>query len=283
MFGLSWWVWVIVVVVVLVVLYWLALQGMSKAFRFMIRRQFVDFLNAVNPDVEVVDVTEARLQFGIAGKTCEIEFEPVYKTVVDLQSDDEKALAYWRFVKQHDDQAEGGPSILSLEKVGERVMPWLAPDRELSPGSPRTPLGNTGLNVISVLDCGDRGLALNEEFLADLGTDGATVHAKAIENLEKLGPISEEAIAETVKGESGSVIGFDDRYNAVRILLVQQRLAEGESIAAMIPNRHILALLPLPSVEGGLDQLREASGLAEFEVDLLDRPIRVTRESLELL
>ncbi len=113
--------------------------------------------------------------------------------------------------------------------------------------------------------------------------EAATVHAKAIENLKKLGPISEEAIAKAVKGESGSVIGFDDRYNAVRILLVQLRLAEGEKIAVMIPNRHILDLLPLPSVEGGLDRSRDALGLAEFDVDLLDRPIGATRESWELL
>ena len=46
MFGLSWWVWVIVVVVGMVVLYWLALQGMSKAFPIDDSRRVYRFLES---------------------------------------------------------------------------------------------------------------------------------------------------------------------------------------------------------------------------------------------
>lgn len=81
-----------------------------------------------------------------------------------------------------------------------------------------------------------------------------------------------------LKQSAPQVVRTLDTYDAARLLLVQDHLMPGESVAAIIPDRDTLVLVPLPR-DDDWGPLRVLAGRPVRE-PLYDRPLRVTFEGV---
>src|SRR3954447_10396308 len=82
MFGIPWWAWV---VIGLFAAYRLGLLAMSKGFRLITRREFVQFVQDFDPGVEIIGVGERRLRVrsGEAPPVA-VELAPLYQDAAAL-------------------------------------------------------------------------------------------------------------------------------------------------------------------------------------------------------
>src|SRR5262249_51190113 len=73
-----------------------------------------------------------------------------------------------------------------------------------------------------------------------------------------------------------------DSFDAARLLLVPEHLEDGEAIAAVIPDRDTLALLPVPQ-DNDWSKIAELAKMP-LKPDhlLLNRPVKVTRAGFEV-
>ena len=78
------------------------------------------------------------------------------------------------------------------------------------------------------------------------------------------------------------MIKSGDTYDAARLLLVQQHLEPGEEIAALIPDRDTLALMPVPENEDW-SNLAELARTPGGDRILLQAPLRVTADRIEVV
>ena len=100
-----------------------------------------------------------------------------------------------------------------------------------------------------------------------------SLHALALENLGRtFGP---EPVRKTLSENSITMIKCLDSYDAARLLLLPGYLQPGEALAALVPDRDTLTILPLPG-GGNWAPLAELAKSAASDHLLLDRPLRVT-------
>jgi hypothetical protein len=171
----------------------------------------------------------------------------------------------------------------TLASSGERILlRLLSPaQRAAEPFAsfPGTPVGDTGLTAIYVLD-GESSVAyIAEPVRAKLGLDVTALHERAVENL--LAKLPEDAVRAALDGEKKmTLVKSMDTYDAARLLALPRRLREGEELAALVPDRDTLMLVAVPA-DGDWSSLRKlAKTVPADEPRLFDHPLRVSRDGI---
>lgn len=164
---------------------------------------------------------------------------------------------------------EGAQSLGKPDPANLR--PRLVPTAKLSSfpaGTPSTPIGETGLAAVYVIDSKHSVLYVDAALGALLGLDAAGLHQRSLDNLRASLP------AQAVRGAlAGNVQVFKlgDTYDAARLLLVPSLLGEGEEVAAGVPDRDTLLLAPVPKDWAALARANTPAGET-----LLLRPLRIS-------
>jgi hypothetical protein len=259
-----------------------------KAFRRGIRSQFIALLRERQPHIEVIEEREACLVLRVGPEQgAQANLANLYSAVAGLRPDTLEARrgVYDRHIKALVEAIETHARSLSLNTHGDFIMPRLVPQRFLTSVSddgdlPRTPLMELGLSVVYVIDAENSVAYITRANAEELGLDATALHTRAITNLQRLTP---STVAQGVL-EKQSLVMFKtgDTYDAARLLLIPAQLADGQELAAAIPDRDTLALAPVPR-NGDWATLRKLARTPAGEHLLLDRPVRVTRSGISLV
>ena len=282
MLGLPWWGWIVLAVVAVVVFGVRAARGWRASFR----RQFVEYLRREAPEFEVVAERDRELDIrGPGGSTGTLSLERVFSEGTDIPPEDVAAREelFSRFVKM----LREGKSVESLdpERDRARVRPRLVPAGYFADAVRRgakaepvsVPSGVPGLSIALVLDSETSVAYLTADMLGELGltTDEALALAKA--NLA--GSVDVAAIVRDVLEKNALVmVKSFDSYDAARVLLVPAALAEGQELAAVIPDRDTLGLTR-PPADGDWSKLRQLARTPAGDV-LWEEPLRVTADGI---
>jgi hypothetical protein len=273
--------WVLAAVVGVFVLLVLS----RRSFRTSARRRLVAALRAAG--VEVQDERPGRLLLRGPGGDGPLFLDRYYQAVANLGSGStdeqvDEVVAHW-VATILEVRATDAP--LTQAEDGARVLPRLVTPAffdELPPdaGVPHTPLGQTGLVVVYVLDLERSVSFLTAKHLGELGLDRAGAHALALGNLAGRTP-PDVLRGLTERTEGVTVLKTGDTYDAARLLLLPLHVPEGEARLVVVPDRDSLVVL----ADDGAEALRAAHELARLrggERPLFDRPLRVTREGVTL-
>jgi hypothetical protein len=276
--GIPWWGWLLAG---LILLFFVGRWAMSQGFRALIRREFSDFLKDVDPAAEVA-YSGGVAAVTSAGTTRRFELEPVYAIGREVPDSHQRMAAYWGYLNEFSGQPDRTWPVLSLERFGDRIVAGLQPAHEVPADAdvPHTPFGSTGLIAACFLDGKRTSVPLDGNRLRQLGLDTAGIHALAIKNLSRSFP--QDALDNVLKNGEASAIQAADGHNAARILVAQQSLPDGVSIAALIPDSQSLVLMPAPE-DGNWETLQQAATIPLGQgYPLLQRPVRLTRTGAEL-
>jgi uncharacterized protein YtpQ (UPF0354 family) len=278
--------WLLGLGLVLVALILLGIWARSS-WRRGVRRQVLDELREHHPEITLLKETEASLELRLAdGAPGTLILLNLYAGLAMGPRDPAvQQEAVRAFVGGALSSLQEANQPLSLAQHGERLMPRLADagfGREAAAkGKPlvERPASIPGLVVLYVLDSEQNVMFLGEERLTELGLDASALHERAMANLRR------KPIAEIVRGvvarKEVAMVKLGDTYDATRLLLVPETLADGEELVAVIPDRETLGLFPVPSAEAW-PQVRKLAGMPASPYRLLDRPLRVTRDGFAL-
>ena len=257
MLALTWWGWSGLVVFLVLILGVLA----RRAWRATARRELVDHLGRELPDLQITRVHASRLVFtvpGAVGGEGTFYLQRFYAALADCPADqtaeaEAARLDVFKSVAQTLREAANG---LALDPVRDRpkVLPRLLTDAALAAmrrhqgvaALPSWPSGVAGLSVVLVLDREASVAYLTDTHLRELALadDEALIVAKA--NLART--FARDTVRSAVADrKSINVVKSFDSFDAARLLLVPDYLEEGESIAAMIPDRDTLVLIAPPA------------------------------------
>lgn len=285
MFGLPRWSWILLLVIAI---FWI-MRSALKGFRRRTRREFIEVLKATDPTIEILDESEQQLVYRASGIDRGTVFlGKLYAAIASLKPSTPEARieVYRHFFTSAQGHPAVADQVLSLEKHGDCIMPRLVPSsffKEVPDGAqmPATPFGETGLSVVYVIDSEHSVLFLTSEHTAELALEPGALHELALRNLEKTFPAA--AVRSVVEKNTANTFKLMDSFDATRILLVPKHLQPGEWIAAAIPDRDTLFLAPLPA-DGdwsGMRKVARATGPTGYR--LLDRPLKVGHEGVEVL
>jgi hypothetical protein len=274
---MPWWGWVLSILGALVALVWLA----RRSFRSGVRREVLDELRQAYRDLEVLeDSDEHLLVKSAAVGEVRINLANLYFEAARAGSSPEARLAaIRRFLSGlHRQAAESGS--LSLDRHGDRLLPRLVPLGFIEQARlplPHRPLGSTGLTVAYVLDQPTSVAYLHRGQLKELGLDDDALHARALGNLARGFPahLPIEAL-----GGKAVQVRLGDSHDATRILLVPGTLAEGQALAALVPDSDTLLLMPVPP-DGDWKKLGRLSKSGNGKPVLPGKALRVTRAGVE--
>jgi hypothetical protein len=285
MFALAWYGWVGIGLVVVVLLLVLAV----RSYRAGVRRDFVAFLTEEYPDVEVIRSRFSAVDIRLGDAEGTLFLHKVYAGVADLAGKEDtpetRREVFRTFADEMLATMRESEEPLSLDRVRQRILVRLVPRNwpvRLPDGQaiPHRAVEGLGLRAVYVLDSPNSVRYLNDADLADLGLDLDGVHKLALGNLRAR--FSPDVVAGAVRGNSLVTVKALDSYDAARILLVPECLKDGEEIAALIPDRDTLTLVPVPA-DGNWRALRDLARVPASEHLLIDRPIRVTRTRFEVM
>jgi hypothetical protein len=144
---------------------------------------------------------------------------------------------------------------------------------------PRRALGDTGLWIVYVLDSEHAVEYVTRATAKKLSLDDDALHACALTNLSRKLPV--EAIRQLLAEGRKAFIQSEDTFDAARILVIPKYLAEGEEIAAAIPDRDALLIGPVPS-DGDWSIFSKLAQTPGSDSVLLDKPVRVTSAGIDL-
>jgi hypothetical protein len=260
MLGLPWWLWLAAAIAAFFVFGF----RRAKAWRASIRAEFIAYLRREAPELEVVAERDQELDIRRAdGGTGTLSLGRLYRegTYIPVGDTAGKEAFFARFVAM----LREGDKIASLDPEADRarVFPRLVPDafftgvpaRAAGRAPATLPSGVPGLSIALVLDSETSVAYLTDELLADLKLSPDEALSLAKENLRRSMDVG-AAVRRTVTEKSMNVLKGGDSYDAARILLVPESLAEGEEIAAAIPDRDTL-MLTLPPLDGDWSRLRK--------------------------
>jgi hypothetical protein len=291
MLGLPLWFWVLAGVVLLVVVvvrsFYARFRGMCRA----VRGELTEYLKAEYPEVQVVGEQQGNLVLRMAdGGERVFEMADVYTAVAQLPGMGQDPAARTRIYQQAAAALLPAPPASSRPLApathGSRIKPQLVRPETVTPSEPgpgvlQTPVPGLELVVVYVLDLPGDSRHLTEQDRAELGTEVAEIHRLALDNLRKDFP--RQMVTDAVAGESGTAIQFGDSFDATRLLLVPECLQTGEELAALVPHRDMLVLLPAAFLQDH-EKLREAVGLLDCDhPPLLGRPVHVTPDGFNLI
>jgi hypothetical protein len=277
--GLPWWAWLLAG---LILLFFVGRWAMSQGFRALIRREFSDFLKDVDPSAEVI-YARGEAAVTSAGTTRRFDLEPVYAIGREIPDPHHRMAQYWSCLNEFGSQPDRVWPLLTLERFGDRITAGLQPAEDVPPDAdvPHTPFGSTGLIATYFLDGKRNSLPLDGNRLRQLRHDTPGIHALAIRNLSRAFP--PDALDNVLKNGEASAIQAADGHNAARILVAQQALPDGVSIAALIPDSQSLVLMPVPE-DGNWETLQQAATIPLGRgYPLLQRPVRLTRDAAQLV
>ncbi len=147
-------------------------------------------------------------------------------------------------------------------------------------GFPHRPLGDTGLFVAYVVDGDDSVRYVMGPLVDEVGLGEEDLYELALTNLGKT--FDFDALRESVRKHSITAVKCLDTFDAARLLLVPRGLRPGEAVAALVPDRDTLTLLPVPH-DGNWLPLAELAKVPASDHLLLDRPLRVTHDGFEMM
>lgn len=279
--GLPWWAWILGIIVVGFYVFYRS----WKYYRTTVRNQFVAYLRAEHPELQVGEVLEDRLIVTTEeGGEGTLYLDRLYSESTDLDLEDEE-IAREYFSRFAGVISEGQEALaVDAEEDRERVLPRIVQEewpmeaaRQVgSDPIPSLPLGPSGLSVVFVLDSEQSVAYLQSEQLQDLGVSPEQALDLAKENLGK--SFRAEAIRTVMDESAMSVVKSEDTYDAARLLLIPGALAEGESLAALIPDRDTLVLAPVPG-DGDWSALRKLARNADGD-PLWTEPLLVTSQGV---
>ncbi len=172
---------------------------------------------------------------------------------------------------------------LTLAHDGARVMPRLIPVGYVPAAQVARAgkLGDTGLEIAYVLDAEGSVRYLSPADVRDLGLAPDALRALAMQNLGRTMPLAE--VRKLIATAGVNLVKKLDSFDAARLLLVQAALKPGESVAAVVPDRDTLVVVPAPP-DGDWTKLRAMAKIppADAAHPLLTRPLLVTRDKIEL-
>jgi hypothetical protein len=215
------------------------------------------------------------------GVATRIELPEVYRLTDGLTNAGAREAVYAKFAAIIADQVKD--QRVTLEKDGARLLPRLVPDAFFAtlPADtvlPHRAVGETGLAMVVVLDNPQSVAYVTDRQLAQLGLKEDALFARALDNLR---PKFDPAIVQGVlKDKQVVAIKMGDSFEAARLLLVPEALEDGQQIAAIVPDKDVLMLAPVP-VDGNWASLQGLARNASGQV-LLDRPLLVTKAGFEL-
>lgn len=277
---MPWWGWLLVAVVGLFLLARFALASWRKK----IRTEYVAYLREKFTDLEVVSAGEDRLRLKSSSfGEVDAYLHNLYHQAAQAGTTPEaRRPVFERFTGALQDHAKS-MEPLSLAADGDKILARLAPPPFMAGlpagvGLPQRPLGNTGLVVLYVVDRPNSVLYLTDKHLEELGLGAEAVHERALANLRRLFPA--DAIRKAAASAGMTMFKVGDGHDATRLLAVPEQLEEGEVLAAMIPDQDTLILGPPPK-DGSWAAYRKLC-VPGGGKPLLDRPLRVTREGVEL-
>jgi len=247
--SLPWWVWVLLIVVIACSLF----VGSWRHYRTNIRNKFLAYLAAEHPELQIGEVTsESVVITTVEGGEGTLFLDRLYSEAqpIELEDEDGYREVFARFAGTI---VEGQEALnVDAERDRDRVFPRIvrrdwALEAAKQVGSdpiPSLPLGPEGLDVVFVLDNEHSVAYLQSEQLTDLGISAEEALDLAKQNLGR--SFRPEAIRPVLDESAMSVVKSEDTYDAARLLLIPDALRDGESIAALIPDRDTLVLTPVP-------------------------------------
>jgi hypothetical protein len=285
MLGLPWWSWVLILIVAI----FLVMRSALKGFRRRTRQEFIKVLKEMEPTMEVLEESEGQVVYRSQGiDQGKVFLGKLYAAIASLKPDtlDARREVYRHFFKSVTAHPAVIDQVLSLEKHGDRIMPRLVPAsffNEVPERAqlPNRPFGQTGLSVVYVIDSEDSVLFLTGEHTAELGLDSTALDELALRNLETTFPAA--AVRSVIEKNTANTFKMMDSFDATRILLVPKHLQPGEEVVAVIPDRDTLFLAPVPQNGdwSGLKKLARVPSGTGYR--LLDRPLKVGDENVEIV
>lgn len=278
-----WGKWILLVLGGFVVLAWLSL----KSYRRSVRKRLVRYLQGTHPELEIVAEHSDHLTIRVGeGDTGRMNLHNLFMQIANARPktpEDEEAI-FKALVNGVLENIERACRPMSLEDDGDFLLPRLVNERDLASLLAQAklahqPLAGTGLSVVYVRDSKDAVAYVSEKALADLNLEVPTLHERALANLRKKS--SSDFARGMLKKNSLAVLKLGDTFEAARLLLIPEQLLEGETLAAAIPDRDTLAILP-PPADGNWSGLTKLSRSATGR-PLLNRPLKVTRDGFELM
>ena len=282
--GVPVWLWILLAVFAVV---WF-LRRSAAAYRDAVRGEFLDRLKAAVPEVEIVsqsiDAVELRGADGNVGT-----FRPfrLYRemTAVDLRDEEAKNEVYDKFVQVV------GESLRGLEVDPQRDLARLRPRivttdflTQLTQAAegrkvPSRKIGVAGLCVVLVLDSENSVAYLQEELLENLGVDLDEAYRVALDNLREGFP--HETVREPIDQGTVGIVHIGDSHDAARLLLIPEHLVSGQKLVALIPDRDLLVLAPVP-IREDWKKLRKLARKTADE-PLFPHPLLVDREGFQVV
>lgn len=257
-------------------------------FRRGVRKNFLRYLKEHHPQIEILREYSKSLEVRIPNvDKSQINlhnlFHEVARAHAKTRAEEEKI--FQPFITGLLEVLENVAKPMTLAADGKFLLPRLVTPNQLAEHQshgrrlPHTPLGATGLQVIYVRDSTHAVEYIQEDHLKELSLDVSALHKLAVQNLLQKTPT--DFIRSALKEKSLNICKFCDSFDAARLLLVPDLLHEGESVAAVIPDRDTLGICAVPENEQWETMKKFAhvnSGPA-----LLTLPLRVTPKGFELV
>ena len=250
-----------------------------------VRNDFVNYLRANAPDVEVLEVRTYQISVRSKDGSDGVIFLPnLFAAVASIDARDRagREAIFSRFVGM---AHQWGAATNLTEADRDRVRPRLVNEAFLARlrnevkdvTIPALSSGVAGLFVVFVLDSPESVAYVNDRHLEDLKLSEADALALAKANLSRA--FNRDVVRTVLSDRTISVVKTGDTFDAARLLLVADALEPGESIAALIPDRDTLALTVVPD-DGDWTQLRKLARAAEGD-PLWTSPLVVTKEGFK--
>jgi hypothetical protein len=288
--AMTWWGWSgLVVALVLILGVWA-----RRAWRTTMRLELVEYLRHELPELQITCIHASELVFsvpGAVGGEGTFSLRRFYVALAGCPADqsaeaEAARLEVFKAVVQTLREVAHG---LALDAVRDRpnVLPRLVTDTVLSamrrqhPAAatlPSWPSGVPGLSVVLVLDRAASVAYLTEAHLGDLGLAVGDALPLAKANLART--FARDTVRSAIAdGKSINVVKSCDTFDAARVLLVPDYLEDGESIAAMIPDRDTLVLIAPPADGDWTSHRRMAKNAAGDP--LWTEPLLVTSRGID--
>ena len=284
--GIPWWAWVAVAIAGAFFL----LTSAAAHHRQSLVDEFVLHLRRLRPELDIVRADRGTITRGPwvivklpSGSQARISLAKMMSALGKAQpktADDRKPIIEHWIVSI--DELLAAKNI-DLSSSMTRVRPRIVSERMVPAGSfhgmPHRALGATPLSVVYVLDSPKTVTYITNDHAEHAHVDEQTLYERARENLRNTVP--EELVRKALDNRSIVAVKCGDTYDAARILLLSEHLKEGETLAAIIPDRDTLMISAVPGDTSGLVKL--ARTVPCEEPRLFDRPIRVSRNGFDVL
>jgi len=277
---MSGWLGVLLVVVGLLAL---AIRSFYGRFRGMCRRvrdELTELIKSAHPEFQSVEEQRGNLVLRRAdGSEVVWELADLYADVARLPGMGQDREARERIYRRSLDALLLPPvddtHPLTLEAYGDRIKPYLLhPEHRPDGLDVAETLPAVGLQLAYVVDLPSGLLPVTPTHRATLGLSPEQLRSLAFQNLSREFPW--EMVEGALNGEA-TAIQLADGFDASRVLLIPERLQEGQELAAIVPHRDLMVLLPIKSDEE-LERAREGARAMDTtgHIPLLRQPVRIT-------